>query len=134
MKIRLSIIIMLSSSFSMTIMAQPTSRSHTTEENSSVITQIDNTDNSITISQIDSSKIADITHITQIGSGNEIDITNGNKMTISQMGNHNLVHSTDTHSFHVHQIGDSNVATVTGDSGSVVIRQEGHCNTSHILQ
>ncbi len=129
MRIRLSI--MLSLSFPVTITAQPVSDDSHIIEDASAITQIDNTDNSVTISQIASSKIATIT---QIGSGNDIDIANGNKTTISQIGNQNVVNSTETNLFRVHQIGDLNAATVTGNSGLVFIRQEGHNNISHISQ
>lgn len=115
----------------MTITAQPTSDSGHIIEDTSAITQINNTDNNVTISQIDASKFATIT---QIGSHNDIDIINGNKITISQMGNQNVVNSADTNLFRVYQIGDLNAATVTGNSGSVVIRQDGHNNISHISQ
>ncbi len=128
MKTRILIIIL---SLPMTITAQPTSNSSHIIEDASVIAQIDNTDNSVNISQIDPNKIATIT---QIGSENDIDIANGNKTTISQIGNHNLVNSTDTNLLRVHQTGDLNAATVTGNSGSVVIRQDGCNNSSTISQ
>lgn len=128
-KIRLLIVLPLFSP--VTTIAQPASNSNHIIENTSTITQIDNTDNSVTISQIDSSKIATIT---QIGSENDIHITNGNKTTISQTGNQNVVNSADTHLFRVYQLGDSNAATLTGNSGSVVIRQDGCHNISDISQ
>ncbi|MEI7840640.1 MAG: hypothetical protein WCJ11_09090 [Methylococcaceae bacterium] len=100
-------------------------------EDISEITQINNTDNDVTLSQIDSNKIATIT---QIGSKNDVDTVNGNKTTISQIGNENTVNSTDTNSFSIYQRGDMNEATVTGYSGSVVIRQIGFNNISTVSQ
>ncbi len=95
-----------------------------TVEDISVIAQINNTDNSVTLSQIDSNKIATIT-----ATSSDNDIVNGN------IGNQNVVNSTaDTNSFSVYQRGNFNEATVTGDSGSVVIRQIGSNNISTVSQ
>ena len=78
--------------------------------------------------------VEDISEITQIGSKNDVDTGNGNKTTISQIGNENTVNSTDTNSFSIYQRGDMNEATVTGYSGSVVIRQIGFNNISTVSQ
>ena len=128
MKTRNSIILYLS--LSVALMVESISNSQITED-ISAISQINNTDDSISLSQSDSGKTA---NITQIGSENNVDAVNGNQTAISQTGNQNIVNSSDTNSFSVYQRGDLNDATVTGNSGSVLIRQIGFNNISTVSQ